>query len=143
LKKRDERLRDRNAEGEKERAKNQFHLEGLLTAQCGKDTNRIAGEMRVDIVAVAASIAPLFHRGTNKMPTLKSGLKRMQTSEKSRIKTVRGKLFAAVAAKDKAAGEKAYREYCSLLDKSAKKGVIPQNTATRRKARAANMTRAL
>ena len=108
--------------------------------------------MRVDIVAVAASIAPLFHRGTNKMPTLKSGLKRMQTSEKSRIKntniktnikSVRGKLFATVAAKDKAAGEKVYRAYCSLLDKSAKKGVIPQNTATRRKARAADMIRAL
>ena len=86
------------------------------------------------------------------MPTLKSGWKRMQTSEKSRIKntniktnikTVRGRLFAAVAAKDKAATEKVYREYCSLLDKSAKKGVIPQNTATRRKARAADMTRAL
>ena len=76
----------------------------------------------------------------------------METSEKSRIKntniktnikTVRGRLFAAVAAKDKAATEKVYREYCSLLDKSAKKGVIPQNTATRRKARAADMIRAL
>ena len=86
------------------------------------------------------------------MPNLKSGLKRMQTSEKSRvkntniktnIKTVRGKLFAAVAAKDKATSGKVYREYCSLLDKSAKKGVIPQNTATRRKARAADMVRAL
>jgi small subunit ribosomal protein S20 len=108
--------------------------------------------MRVDIVAVAASIAPLFHRGTNKMPTLKSGLKRMRTSEKSRIKntniktnikTVRARLFAAVAAKDKVAGTKAYREYCSLLDKSAKKGVIRKNTANRRKARAADMIRAL
>jgi len=76
----------------------------------------------------------------------------MQTSEKSRIKntniktsikTVRGKLFAAVAAKDKATSEKVYRAYCSLLDKSAKKGVIPQNTATRRKARAADMIRKL
>lgn len=86
------------------------------------------------------------------MPTLKSALKRMRTSEKSRIKntniktsikTVRGKLFSAVAAKDKAASEKAYREYCSLLDKSAKKGVIKKNTAARRKARAADMVRAL
>lgn len=86
------------------------------------------------------------------MPTLKSALKRMRTSEKSRIKntniktsikTVRGKLFAAVTAKDKAASEKAYREYCSLLDKSAKKGVIKRNTAARRKARAADMIRAL
>ena len=86
------------------------------------------------------------------MPTLKSGWKRMQTSEKSRvkntniktnIKTVRGKLFAAITAKDKAAAEKAYREYCSLLDKSAKKGVIRKNMATRRKARAADTVRAL
>ncbi len=86
------------------------------------------------------------------MPTLKSGWKRMRTSEKSRvknttvktnIKTMRAKLFAAVAAKDKAAGEKAYREYCSLLDKSAKKGVIRKNMAVRRKARAAEMIRAL
>ena len=86
------------------------------------------------------------------MPTLKSGWKRMKTSEKSRIKntniktsikTVRGKLFAAVAAKDKATAGKVYREYCSLLDKSAKKGVIGKNTAVRRKARAADMIRAL
>jgi small subunit ribosomal protein S20 len=76
----------------------------------------------------------------------------MRTSEKSRIKnanvktsikTVRGKMFAAAAAKDKAAADKVYREYCSLLDKSAKKGVIKQNTATRRKTRAADMIRAL
>lgn len=86
------------------------------------------------------------------MPILKSALKRMRTSEKSRIKnanvktsikTVRGKMFAAAAAKDKAAADKVYREYCSLLDKSAKKGVIKQNTATRRKTRAADMIRAL
>jgi small subunit ribosomal protein S20 len=86
------------------------------------------------------------------MPILKSALKRMRTSEKSRIrntnvktsiKTVRGKMLAAVAAKDKAAAEKVYREYCSLLDKSAKKGVIQQNTATRRKGRAADRIRAL
>jgi ribosomal protein S20 len=56
---------------------------------------------------------------------------------------LRGRLFAAVAAKDKATSTKAYRDYCSLLDKSAKKGVIPQNTATRRKARAAEMIRPL
>ena len=86
------------------------------------------------------------------MPTLKSAAKRMRTSAKSHtknitikttIKTVRAKLFAAVAAKDKAAGEKVYREYCSLLDKSAKKGVIKKNTSTRRKARAAAMIKAL
>jgi ribosomal protein S20 len=52
-------------------------------------------------------------------------------------------MFAAVAAKEKAAADQIYREYCSLMDKSAKKGVIKKNTATRRKARAADMIRAL
>jgi small subunit ribosomal protein S20 len=109
-------------------------------------------EMRVDIVVVTANIAPLFRGGINRMPMLKSALKRMHTSEKSRvkntniktnIKTTRGKMLAAVAAKDKVAADKVYREYCSLLDKSAKKGVIKQNMATRRKTRAANMIRGL
>ena len=86
------------------------------------------------------------------MPTLKSAAKRMRTSEKSRItntnvktaiKTHRGKVFAAFTAKNKDAAEKLYREYCSLLDKSAKRGIITSNTAIRRKARAAARVKAL
>lgn len=86
------------------------------------------------------------------MPILKSAAKRMRTSAKrhvrnttvkTQIKTMRGSFFKAVQGKDKAAGQKLYREYCSLLDTSAKKGVISQNTAIRRKARAANWVRGL
>ncbi|MFH0954293.1 MAG: 30S ribosomal protein S20 [Verrucomicrobiota bacterium] len=80
------------------------------------------------------------------MPILKSAMKRMRTSEKSRvqnanvrshIKTVRGRLFGALKGKKREDSEKLFREYCSLLDKSAKKGVIKRNTAIRRKSRAA------
>jgi small subunit ribosomal protein S20 len=86
------------------------------------------------------------------MPILKSAAKRMRTSEKSRvantnvktsIKTLRGKLFAALSAKNKESAEKLYREYCSLLDKSAKKDIIKSNTAIRRKTRAAAAVKAL
>ena len=86
------------------------------------------------------------------MPILKSAAKRMRTSAKkhvrnisvkTQIKSLRGDFFKAVQGKDRAAGEKAYREYCSLLDRSAKKGVISRNTAIRRKARAANLVRGL
>lgn len=86
------------------------------------------------------------------MPILKSAAKRMRTSAKrhvrnttakTQIKSLRGDFFKAVQGKDKAAGGKLYREYCSLLDKSAKKGIISHNTAMRRKARAANQVRGL
>ena len=86
------------------------------------------------------------------MPILKSGFKRMRTSEQQRIsnlnvktniKSVRTKLFAALDGKNKADGDKLYRQYCSLLDKSAKKGVITRNTANRRKARVAARLKAM
>ncbi len=84
------------------------------------------------------------------MPTLKSAEKRMRQSKtrqarnlavRTEIKTMRRKLFRAVAAKKKDEAGKHYREYCSLLDKSAKKGVIGRNTAIRRKGRAAELVR--
>ncbi len=86
------------------------------------------------------------------MPILKSAAKRMRTSElkrqknvaaTTRIKTARARLFAAVAAKNREAAQKAFREYCSILDKAAKVGVITKNTAVRRKGRAANQIRAV
>jgi small subunit ribosomal protein S20 len=86
------------------------------------------------------------------MPTLKSAEKRMRTSENSRqknvavrtrIKTARAALFNAIQQKNRDVAEKAYRAYCSLLDKSAKVGVITKNTAVRRKGRAANQVRAI
>lgn len=86
------------------------------------------------------------------MPILKSAEKRMRSSERrrqknvatrTRIKTARAELFAALEKKDREAATKSYREYCSILDKSAKHGVITKNTASRRKTRAAEKVRAL
>ena len=78
------------------------------------------------------------------MATTKSAKKRMKTSRakhetnkslKTRIKTARRNLTDAVAAKDRAAGEKAYRLYCSAVDKAVKRGTIKANNADRRKSR--------
>ena len=86
------------------------------------------------------------------MPTLRSAAKRMRQSARLRvenlnvrtsIKSLRSAMFKAISSKDKAVAVKLYPEYCSLLDKSAKKGVIKRNTAIRRKARAAAQLRAL
>lgn len=86
------------------------------------------------------------------MPILKSAAKRMRQSEKLRaknlnvktfIKSLRGRLFQAISGKNKQDAGKLYREYCSLLDKSAKKGIIKRNTAIRRKARVAARLKAL
>lgn len=86
------------------------------------------------------------------MPNIKSAMKRVRTSAKRRtrnlnvktsVKTLRGKLFEALDAKKLEESEKLYREYCSLLDTSAKKGVIGKNTAARRKTRVTARLKAL
>ena len=86
------------------------------------------------------------------MPTLKSAAKRMRQSAKARvsnllvstqIRNMRRALLEALDARKADESDKLFREYCALLDKSAKKGVIKQNTATRRKGRAAEKLRAL
>jgi small subunit ribosomal protein S20 len=86
------------------------------------------------------------------MPILASAAKRQRQAEKNRvrnvtvgteIKTLRAKLFQAFDAAQKDAAGKLFREYCSVLDKSAKKGVISRNTAVRRKARAARRLKSL
>lgn len=86
------------------------------------------------------------------MPNIKSAWKSMRTSReahdrnqdvRTRVKTCRRELMDAVDKKDGEASALALREYCSILDKAAKKGVIKKNTATRRKARASNHVRAL
>ena len=80
------------------------------------------------------------------MPNIKSAKKRMKTGEKSRqenrsarskITTLRGSLDAAVSEGDKGTCQKLFPEYCSALDKAAKKGAIKANTASRRKSRMA------
>ena len=57
---------------------------------------------------------------------------------KSRLKTLKK---AFVAAADAEKGPEAYAAYCSALDKAAKHGIIPKNTAIRKKARAGAMVR--
>jgi small subunit ribosomal protein S20 len=79
------------------------------------------------------------------MPNIKSAKKRLLTSEKARqsnvvfrtrVKTYRRKFMEAIAAKDQDVSSAIYKEYCSVLDKAVKKGVIKKNTAIRRKRRA-------
>jgi len=80
------------------------------------------------------------------MPNIESARKRMRTSEKARarntairsaITTARRSFLELLAAKDKEKINAAFREYCSVLDKAAKKGVIKKQKAVRRKRRAA------
>ena len=84
------------------------------------------------------------------MPNIKSAAKRVMTSEKSRqrnvqaksaLKTARKTLLAAVETKDTDKSQEAYRSYCSALDKTAKRGIIGKNTATRKKSRAGALLR--
>jgi small subunit ribosomal protein S20 len=84
------------------------------------------------------------------MPNIKSAVKRVKTSEKSRqrnikakseIKTLRKNLLAAVVTPAEPKTQEAYRAFCSALDKGVKHGIIPKNTAVRKKARAGAMIR--
>ena len=84
--------------------------------------------------------------GAYEMAHTKSALKRARTSNEDRlrnkaavslIKTNQKKLMDAVATKDAKVSAEAYKAYCTVLDKAAKKGAITKNTAVRRKTRAA------
>ena len=76
------------------------------------------------------------------MPNIKSAAKRMRQSRKrqavnnavkSEIKHFRRKVLG-----DEQVTPGDYSNYCSMLDKAAKRGVIKKNTAIRRKRRAAS-----
>ncbi len=56
-------------------------------------------------------------------------------AEKSRIRTFRRKLRAAVAAGNKDVSAAIFRNLCSYLDKAVKHGVLKANTASRYKSR--------
>ncbi|MDX9868026.1 MAG: 30S ribosomal protein S20 [Kiritimatiellia bacterium] len=80
------------------------------------------------------------------MANIKSAVKRAKQSEahklrnravKSRVLTARKKVLAAISAGEKDEAQKLYSDYTSVLDKAAKKGVIPKNTASRKKSRVA------
>jgi small subunit ribosomal protein S20 len=82
------------------------------------------------------------------MPNIKQAGKRAKQalvrrvrnrSTKSEIATSRRVFVDAVESKDKSKAMKEFSAFCSILDKSAKRGIIKPNTADRRKARAAAM----
>ena len=84
------------------------------------------------------------------MPNIKSAVKRVKTSEKSRqrniktksvIKTLRKNLLAAAATPTEPKTQDAYRAFCSALDKGVKHGIVCKNTAIRKKSRAATLLR--
>ena len=84
------------------------------------------------------------------MPNIKSAIKRVKTAEKSHkrnvqakseLKTLKKSLLDAVAGPDAAKTQQALGTFCSKLDKAAKHGIIPKNTAIRKKARAGALVR--
>jgi len=62
---------------------------------------------------------------------------------RTRIRSAGRAFQEAITTGDKEASDKAFRAFCSSLDKGAKKGVIKKNTAIRSKTRAAARLRAL
>jgi small subunit ribosomal protein S20 len=58
---------------------------------------------------------------------------------KTRLKTLRKRLDALMAAKDDAASRTAAAEYASAMDKAVKSGVVHKNAASRAKAHAAKV----
>jgi small subunit ribosomal protein S20 len=77
------------------------------------------------------------------MPHHKSAAKRVITNEKSRQRNIaaRTRMRSAVKAvrdaKTRAQGEAAYRAATAILDRTASKGIIKRETASRHKARLA------
>ena len=83
------------------------------------------------------------------MPNIKSAKKRLRQSEKRRaqnrdvrsaIRTVTKKLLPTESADE---AEVTYRELSSMLDRAARKGIIPSNAVDRRKARLSRYLRSL
>ena len=79
------------------------------------------------------------------MPNIQSAVKRMHQAararirnraEKSELLSLQRKLYEMPKDVDKDARMKAFRAYCSALDKAAKKGMIKKNNADRHKSRA-------
>ena len=86
------------------------------------------------------------------MPNIRSTIKRLRQDKKKRshnfeyrsqISRERQKLMAAIERQDKKESEEIFREYCSRLDRAAKRGVIKSNAADRRKSRMARRIAAI
>jgi small subunit ribosomal protein S20 len=84
------------------------------------------------------------------MPTTSSAKKRLRQNErrrqrnqaeKSRIKTLKKKVLAAIDSGDSATAQKALRECFSALDRAAKKNVFHKKKAARDKSRLAAAAR--
>jgi len=82
------------------------------------------------------------------MPNIESAAKRARQDRirrvrnrgaKSAIVTQRRVFLKAIESNDKTLALKLFKEFCSLLDKTAKRGIITKNTADRRKSRASHM----
>ncbi len=80
------------------------------------------------------------------MPNIKSAAKRARQavdnrirnrSEKALVASMRRKFIDALEAKDVEKARTIADRYASVLDKAVKKGIVPNNTADRRKSRAA------
>ena len=83
-----------------------------------------------------------------RLANIKSAKKRVITSQvraernkaiKSRVKTYIKKVEAAVAAKDKAAAEAAYKDASSVIESACSKGVYHKNNAARKVSRLAKL----
>jgi small subunit ribosomal protein S20 len=83
------------------------------------------------------------------MPHHKSAAKRVLTNEKARQRNVaaRTRLRSALrlvrAATTRAEGDAAYRAAVKMLDRTASKGIIKRETASRQKSRLASFTQKL
>jgi small subunit ribosomal protein S20 len=80
------------------------------------------------------------------MANIKSAVKRAKQATvshtrnkagKSRVLTARKKVLAAIESGNKEEATKTYSAYTSVLDKTAKKGIIAKNNADRKKSRMA------
>ncbi|MEI7945122.1 MAG: 30S ribosomal protein S20 [bacterium] len=80
------------------------------------------------------------------MANIKSAVKRAKQADashkrnkagKSRVLTARKKVLAAIESGNKDEATKAFSAYTSVLDKTAKKGIIARNNASRKKSRMA------
>jgi small subunit ribosomal protein S20 len=83
------------------------------------------------------------------MPHHKSAAKRVITNESARQRNIaaRTRMRAVVktvrSASTRTEGQTAYRTACSVLDRTASKGIIKKETASRQKARLARFTATL
>ncbi len=80
------------------------------------------------------------------MPHTKSAEKRVRQSFKRRlrnraakatIKTLRAAFLRAVSAGSQSEALRLFTQFCSAVDKALKRGILPANTAARKKSRAA------